>query len=156
MFRSNLESRKRCYRSQPVGRAPKASSNRVRKSMRSNRSSGTTPEVLLSKLLRKKLISPRLPGRPDFTYPGARLVVFVHGCWWHRCPTCNIPLPETHRSYWRRKLERNVERDRFNKEELESLGWTSLEVWEHEVRHTPKLAVSKIRRVILSCNLAPR
>lgn len=122
---------------------PKASSQSVSKSMKSNKSSGTKPELILSRLLRKRLYKNSLPGNPDFIYPRKRLAVFVHGCFWHRCPRCNLPLPKTHRAFWRRKFGRNVERDRLVKKELKSLGWKILEVWEHDVRKDPK-KVAKI------------
>lgn len=112
--------------------------------MKSNRASGTKPEAVLSRLLKRPLKRSNLPGRPDFVYSRARLAVFVHGDWWHRCPICKIPLPQTHRGYWRRKLERNVERDRLNRQELESMGWKVMEVWEHEVRKDPVAAALRI------------
>jgi DNA mismatch endonuclease (patch repair protein) len=118
--------------------------------MRSNRSIGTTPEVILSRLLGKPLHRNNLPGRPDFVYPKARLAVFVHGDWWHRCPECAIPLPKAHRSYWEKKLNRNVERDKIVKRELEQIGWRVLEIWEHEVREDPKAAADRIRRRLLT------
>lgn len=107
------------------------------------------PELILSRLLRKKLVRSRLPGKPDFVYPRAKLAVFVHGCWWHCCPVCNISLPRTNASYWTQKLERNVERDTLNKVELNSLGWKVLEVWEHEVRNSPKATALRITRAVL-------
>jgi DNA mismatch endonuclease (patch repair protein) len=111
--------------------------------MKGNRSSGTKPERILSHLLRKRLTDSGLPGHPDFVYGRAKLAIFVHGCWWHGCPEHYVP-PRTHRSYWRRKLERNVERDRFNREDLESMGWKVVEVWEHEVRGDPKRVANRI------------
>jgi DNA mismatch endonuclease (patch repair protein) len=120
----------------------------VSKAMKANRGSGTKPELVLSKLLRKRLVFSELPGRPDFVYPRARLAVFVHGCWWHRCPIDNLPLPKRHRSYWKRKFERNVERDRLNREELESIGWRVVEIWEHEIKENPEKAANRIRAII--------
>src|SRR5262245_3355814 len=29
-----------------------------------------------------------LPGRPDFTFRRERVVIFIDGCFWHRCPQC--------------------------------------------------------------------
>lgn len=105
------------------------------------------PELILSGLLRKSLTPSSLPGKPDFVYRKARLAVFVHGDWWHRCPVCSIPLPKRHTGYWKRKLERNAERDQLNREELQSMGWRVLEVWEHEVKFDPNAVATKIREV---------
>lgn len=113
--------------------------------MKSNRGTGTKPELVLSKLLRKKLLRNTLPGKPDFVYKPERLAVFVNGCFWHRCPVCLLPYPKTNADFWLRKFERNVERDRLNREELEKIGWEVVEVWEHEVRRDPRAVVSEIR-----------
>jgi DNA mismatch endonuclease, patch repair protein len=136
---------KRTYSSKPVGKSPKASSRSVTNSMRSNRASGTIPELTLARLLRRKLVSNGLPGRPDIVYARPKVAVFVHGCFWHRCPICDLPLPKTNPDFWRRKFERNVERDQINRLELESIGWRVLEVWEHEIKENPKAVASKIR-----------
>jgi DNA mismatch endonuclease (patch repair protein) len=116
--------------------------------MRSNKGSGTRPEKVLARLLGKRLVRSRLPGSPDFVYEGAKLAVFVNGCWWHRCPKEHFPLPNTHRAYWKRKFERNIERDRLNREELESMGWKVLEVWEHDVNRNPVAVAAKIQRLV--------
>ena len=83
---SNEERDKRTYTTVPVGKSPKASSKSVTRSMKSNRASGTMPELTLARLLRRKLVSSDLPGRPDIVYAGSKVAVFVHGCFWHRCP----------------------------------------------------------------------
>ncbi|MDG6921108.1 MAG: very short patch repair endonuclease [Nitrososphaerota archaeon] len=114
--------------------------------MRSNRGSGTKPELALSRLLRKKIMKTGLPGSPDFVYPRSKLAVFVHGCFWHRCPIHAKSLPKVHTAFWRRKFERNKERDRLNREELRSLGWRVIEIWEHEIREDPQSVAAKIRR----------
>jgi DNA mismatch endonuclease (patch repair protein) len=140
---------RRRYASRPVGPAPKPSSQAVSRSMKANRSSGTKPELVLAKLLRKKLARHNLPGSPDFVYPRAKLAVFVHGDFWHRCPVCDLPLPRTHREFWRRKFARNVERDRLNQKELEGMGWRVLVVWEHEVMDDAKASARRIRDLLL-------
>jgi DNA mismatch endonuclease (patch repair protein) len=114
--------------------------------MKSNRASGTRPEIILAKLLRKRLVKSNLPGSPDFVYPRARLAVFVHGDFWHRCPQCNLALPKRHREFWRRKFARNVERDELVKKELEVLGWRVMVVWGHELRDDPSGAASRVRK----------
>lgn len=135
----------RSYKSKPVGRAPKPKSAHVTKSMQSNKSYGTKPEVILSKLLRKKLYKNNLPGNPDFTFPKNRLAVFVHGCFWHRCPRCKPKLPKSHRAYWKRKFDRNIERDKMNRRELKKLDWKVIEIWEHELNNGPKNVLKKIQ-----------
>jgi len=39
-------------------------------------------------------------------------------------------LPE---GYWKKKIERNVARDKENRKALKEKGWKVLRIWEHEV-----------------------
>ena len=135
----------RKYNSSPVGRSKKSKYEHISKSMRSNKSSGTKPELILSKLLRKRIYKNKLPGNPDFIYRNKKLAIFVHGCFWHRCPRCNLPLPKSNRAYWKRKFERNVERDMLDRRELRKMGWKVLTVWEHDIRKDPEKQVSIIK-----------
>jgi DNA mismatch endonuclease (patch repair protein) len=76
----------------------------------------------------------KLPGRPDLAFPGVRLAVFLHGCFWHRCPSCDLPVPKANREFWEAKFAQNVARDVRVVAELRALGWDSMVIWEHEVR----------------------
>lgn len=148
------QGRRRDYSTRPVGRSPKSSSSSVTKSMKSNRGSGTMPELTLGRLLRKRLVSSALPGKPDFVYASSKLVVFVHGCFWHRCPVCDLPLPKTNRDFWRRKFERNVERDRIDRLELEAMGWKVLEIWEHEIKENPTGCAKQVKTALKRLQVA--
>ena len=63
------------------------------------RSSGTTPELVVRKLLSSnkirgyRLNNPKVSGRPDICLTRAKIAIFIHGCFWHSCPTCALPLP---------------------------------------------------------------
>jgi len=102
----------------------------------------------MSRLLGKPLRTSELPGKPDFVFPKSKLVVFVQDDFWHRCPVCRIPLPKKHRDYWKRKLDRSVERDRLNRKQLEAMGWKVLEVWEHEIRESPVTAAARVKALV--------
>jgi DNA mismatch endonuclease (patch repair protein) len=73
-------------------------------------------------------------GRPDISYPGRRIAVFVHGCYWHHCPRCYPNLPKSNPEFWARKFELNHERDARKRRQLEERGWTVFEAWECDVR----------------------
>ncbi len=73
-----------------------------------------------------------------------RIVVFVDGCFWHRCPE-HGSSPDTNRDWWETKLTANVERDRRHDAELEGAGWRVIRVWEHE---DPVLAADLIERSV--------
>jgi DNA mismatch endonuclease (patch repair protein) len=67
----------------------------------------------------------------DVVFPGAKVAVFVDGCFWHGCPEHGT-WPRNNADFWRRKIEGNVERDRDTDARLEADGWTVVRVWEHE------------------------
>ena len=104
-------------------------------------SSNTTPEIKVRKLLhslgyRFRLHRNDLPGKPDITLPKYRTVIFVHGCFWHGCPTCQHAQvrPKANSDYWNKKLDRNVQRDQENCTSLNRMGWRVLIVWECETK----------------------
>lgn len=76
------------------------------------------------------------PGHPDIAYPGRKVAIFVNGCFWHRCPKCDLPLPKTNPEYWEEKFRRNVQRDKQKTAELEQLGWRVFVIWECELKST--------------------
>lgn len=117
-------------------RSPIPKSEAVSRVMSANRARDTKPEQLLREALRdlgatgyrKNWRS--VPGRPDIAFVGKKIAIFVHGCFWHRCPTCNLPLPKTNTDFWKAKFERNVKRDSDKRARLEALGWAVYEIWE--------------------------
>jgi DNA mismatch endonuclease (patch repair protein) len=72
--------------------------------------------------------------RPDISYVGKKLAIFVHGCFWHRCPKCSYKLPKTNSAFWQAKFDRNVARDARKAEDLRNIGWTVLTVWECDLK----------------------
>jgi DNA mismatch endonuclease, patch repair protein len=89
-----------------------------------------------------------LPGRPDFTFRRQRVVIFVDGCFWHRCPVCNWkPLSNT--EYWIPKLERNVEKDLAADRALKRSGWRVIRIWEHDLKQKPESVANRLRRAIM-------
>ena len=132
--------------------APAASSPATRASMRGNRSTNTSPEAKLEVALQEAGIcgyttnAKGLPGSPDFAFPLKRLAVFVHGCFWHRCPYCQPHFPGSNVEYWTAKFQRNRERDAQNRAQLRAMGWKPLVVWECRLRVNPKAAAARIKR----------
>lgn len=108
--------------------------------MQANRRIDTTPErALRSRLHRRGLrfrkdlpvVANGVKTRPDLVFSGARVAVFVDGCFWHRCPE-HFQQPRANAEWWHAKLDRNVERDRRADDALARDGWAVLRVWEHE------------------------
>lgn len=104
------------------------------------RSSGTSPEEKLSRLL-KRLLGPRqiernvrtLPGQPDIVVPSLRLAVFVDGCFYHSCPR-HGHNPKSNKGYWVPKLARNLARDKVSRTALREMGFSVWKVWEHSLK----------------------
>lgn len=117
---------------------PPASSENARRTMQANRAVSRRELELRRALwqtgLRGYRIRSRLPGRPDVIFGNGRVAVFVHGCFWHRCPTCRLSLPRANREFWRSKFQENRARDVLAVRNLRSLGWEPLVLWEHEIR----------------------
>ena len=63
--------------------------------------------------------------------PGSGSIVFVDGCFWHRCPE-HFVTPKTRTEFWMTKIARNVERDAETDAALSSSGRTGLRLWEHQ------------------------
>lgn len=90
---------------------------------------------LHKKGLRFRLHSRDLPGCPDLVFPSRRVVVFIHGCFWHAHAGCRYyTTPQTDAERWREKLEGNSARDARNQAALCVAGWRVIVVWECELR----------------------
>lgn len=75
-----------------------------------------------------------LPGTPDIVLPKYRTCIFVNGCFWHGHKGCSkFVMPKTRTEFWANKIARNQERDLVNIQRLESIGWSSITVWECEL-----------------------
>lgn len=103
-------------------------------------SKNTSPELILRKLLHRlgfrfRLHSHKLPGRPDIVLPKYKLVVFVHGCFWHRHEGCRFAsTPASNIKFWNDKFQKNIERDIRVKKSLTETGWRHLTVWECRIK----------------------
>lgn len=91
---------------------------------------------------------PQVFGTPDFIFPKHRVAIFVDGCFWHSCPE-HVSQPATNRLLWRKKLDRNMERDRLVTRTLKNRGWRVLRIWQHELkRGTETHCVNRIKRAL--------
>ncbi|AMV35837.1 very short patch repair endonuclease [Planctomyces sp. SH-PL62] len=84
-----------------------------------------------------------LPGKPDFVFTRARVVVFVDGDFWHgwRYPLWKHKLSP----FWQAKIERNRARDRRNFALLRRQGWAVLRLWGHDVEKNLDASVDRVR-----------
>ncbi len=122
--------------------------------MRAVRGRDTAPERLVRALLRPLAPGYRLhwkaaPGCPDIAYPGRKLAIFVHGCFWHGHDCARgSRVPKANRDYWVAKVARNRARDEAVQARLTAEGWRTLTVWECETRD--RAALSQVLQAFLS------
>ena len=109
------------------------------KNMSHIRSTNSKPEEIVRKYLFSKGFRYRknvrtLPGCPDIVLQKYKTVIFVNGCFWHKHDCPRFVWPSSNQEYWRPKILRNVERDQLSRQELETLGWKVIVVWECELK----------------------
>lgn len=123
---------------------------------RANRKMDTGHELLLRQALWRRGMRYRkhvsmLPGRPDLVFPGARVIVFCDGDFWHgRDWTARRErlAGGTNASYWLAKIGRNIQRDAETTRLLEHQGWLVLRLWETDVKRDPDAAAGKIGVIV--------
>lgn len=112
----------------------------------------TQPELHVRSMLHRmgyrfRLHRKDLPGTPDIVFPSRRVVVFVHGCYWHG-HGCRIgQLPKSRLEYWEPKIAANRERDRRKETALVAAGWRVAVVWQCELGDAEKLA-ARLRAIL--------
>jgi DNA mismatch endonuclease (patch repair protein) len=104
------------------------------------KSKNTAPEKIVRSFLfsqgfRFRLHDKNLLGRPDIILPRFKTVIFVHGCFWHKCPCRSTKLPKNNSTYWENKFKKNEERDNSNRENLINKGWNVIVIWECKIKN---------------------
>jgi DNA mismatch endonuclease, patch repair protein len=115
------------------------------------RAKDTGPEMILRRRLFARglryRVRSRLPGKPDLVFPGARLAVFVDGCFWHGCPE-HGSRPKSNQAYWDPKLDRNRQRAAEVGAALSAAGWESVRLWEHEIKQELGRTVERLEHLV--------
>ena len=105
----------------------------------------TSPEKIVRQCLRKlghsfRSYNKDLPGTPDIVLSKIKKVIFVHGCFWHNHNNCKrAALPQTSRSFWKKKIKGNAARDKAIKIKLRKMGWRILTIWQCQTKDLEKL-----------------
>lgn len=86
-------------------------------------------------------------GKPDISIKKYKVVIFIDSCFWHVCPLHNN-LPKSNRDYWKKKLDRNQQRDAEVTSYYEANGWHIKRIWEHEVKADFHHVVNEIAKYI--------
>ena len=133
------------------GRSPIPEDPVTSRVMRANKDRNTKPELKLRKALWAEGIRgyrlhwKKAPGKPDIAFPGKKIAIFVNGCYWHRCPHCDLPLPKRNVDFWKKKFAKNVKRDVDKIEMLKTNGWKVIVIWECMIKNDIFEAVSLIK-----------
>jgi DNA mismatch endonuclease (patch repair protein) len=100
----------------------------------------TKPEVLVRKFLfskgfRFRVNKKELPGKPDIVLPMYKTAIFINGCFWHGHTNCKYSkLPVTNPVFWENKINCNISHDIAVREQLKSLGWNVITIWQCELK----------------------
>ncbi|WP_436259938.1 very short patch repair endonuclease [Mesorhizobium caraganae] len=114
--------------------APTTSRRMARTAQRDNRNERALRSILHRRGLRFRVhrrILERTRRTVDIAFAGARVAVFIDGCFWHDCPIHGTS-PINNAAWWRAKIDANVARDRDTDTRLLASGWTVVRIWEHE------------------------
>jgi DNA mismatch endonuclease (patch repair protein) len=104
------------------------------------RSRNTKPEEIVRKFLfakglRYRKNDKRFSGKPDIVLPKYKVIIFVHGCFWHSHEGCSdFVQPKSHQEYWNSKLDNTRKRDETSIAALQVDGWRVIVVWECELK----------------------
>jgi len=124
------------------------------KIMQKIRSTETTPEIVLRKLLWSQGIRymknyNKLPGKPDIAISKCKVAVFIDGEFWHGYNWKEKKDKiKANRDYWIPKIERNMARDRKYSRQLRKLGWAVFRFWETDIKKNPEKCLKKIMRAV--------
>ncbi|MBF1299101.1 MAG: very short patch repair endonuclease [Neisseria sp.] len=125
-----------------------------KKCMRSNKSTGTKPELVLAKAmwalgLRYRKNSGSIFGKPDFSFKKYKVAVFVDGEFWHGKDWEQKKAEiKGNREFWIAKIERNIQRDIEVTGRLKAEGWTVLRFWSNDVIKNTICCAEKVKEIV--------
>ena len=117
------------------------------------RSKDTKPEKMLRSRLhmqgyRFRLHHKDLPGKPDIVFPKYKIVVFVHGCFWHGHNCSFAHTSKSNKVFWQNKIQINKKRDKKRVRQIKNIGWNSVTVWECQVHKGLDKVISKVKNYL--------
>ena len=120
--------------------------------MQNVRSKNTKPELaVMNELKRQKIYFAKhvdkIFGSPDIVFRRKKIVVFIDSDFWH-CNPKKFIMPKSNIGYWKKKIERNIKRDRLVNRTLKKDGWKILRFWESEIKADKEKVIKKIKRCL--------
>lgn len=107
--------------------------------MQAVRSRDTSLERMVRRALWRKGVRFRvnvndLPGKPDIAIKRLKLAIFIDSCFWHGCPE-HGRIPKSNVDFWKKKINKNMERDKEVADQYRKMGWRMVRIWEHDLRN---------------------
>lgn len=124
--------------------------------MSSIRSKNTGAERIVFSYLRKQKIYfqkhyKRVAGTPDIALPRKKKAVFIDSAFWHGRKFDAMLKTRPPDDYWVKKIARNMDRDKQQRDALRDQGWRLLVVWEDDIKRlrTRDSTLSQIKNFLL-------
>lgn len=119
----------------------------------------TGPELMLRRELHRRglryRVTSKLIGKPDLVFGPARVACFVDGDRWHGngwrlrgLAAFEDEFKHANSGFWKKKIERNIERDREVTRALTDQGWQVVRIWASEIERDPTAAADRVEAVI--------
>jgi len=95
----------------------------------------TKPELALKNFFENKgfIYQPYEYGKPDFINYKNKIVIFIDGCFWHKCSE-HFKLPSTNSGFWKKKINGNLRRDKEINLNYKNAKWNVIRIWEHNFK----------------------
>lgn len=127
-----------------------------KRNMQHIRSSDTEIEIKLRKALWHSGIRYRknyrqLPGKPDIAITKYKIAIFCDGEFFHGKDWDQLreKLTKSNNSnYWKKKIQRNIERDLEVDAAIKSLGWKVLRFWGNDIKKDLDACISVVIEAI--------
>ena len=118
------------------------------------RGKDTKPELLVRHALRNagytyRLHVSKLPGKPDIVLSKCRVVILVHGCFWHGHDCHLFRWPRTRPEFWKSKITKNRQNDETALAQLRGANWRVFTVWECALRGKSRSCPAKLSHKIV-------
>ena len=120
--------------------------------MSSIRSKNSRAELMVFSYLRKNKVYfqkhySRVSGKPDIALPRKKKACFIDGDFWHGRSLDDLILKRGVDDYWTKKIMRNIERDKEQRQFLKESGWEVLVIWESDInrKSTRELTFATIK-----------
>ena len=75
----------------------------------------------------------KLYGKPDIAIQKYKIVIFIDSCFFHACEI-HGNIPKSNTDYWKKKLQRNIDRDKEVNEYYKNKDWNIMRIWEHQIK----------------------